>query len=137
MNKVRVGIVGIGFGQQVLVPVFRGVPDSEVLAVCARSQEKARAVAQRLGIERAFGDWQALVEDDSIDAVAIAVPPNLQAQIALGAIARGKAVFCEKPLATSVDSASQMVRAAQQAGVANAVDFEFPETPRGAPPGEP
>lgn len=127
MDKVRVGVVGIGFGQQVHVPAFRANPRCEVVAICARTQERASQVAARLGVARAFGDWRRMIEDPSIDAIAITTPPSVQAEIAVAALAERKAVFCEKPLATSKAAALEMVTAAEQAGVANMVDFEFPE----------
>ena len=126
-QKVRVGIVGIGFAQQVLVPAFRSVRDCEVAAICASRLDKATAVATRLDIPRAYGNWQEVVADESIDAIAIATPPSQQPAVALAALRHGKSVFCEKPLATTVESANEMTVAAHGAMVANMVDFEFPE----------
>ena len=68
-----------------------------------------------------------MLEDQDIDAVAVAIPPELQPKVALAALALGKAVFCEKPLALTREAACKMVQAAEAAGVANMVDFEFPE----------
>lgn len=127
MHKLRVGVVGVGFGQQVHVPAFRLDPRCEVVAICASGLERAGRVAARLGIEKAFGDWREMIEDPSINAIGIATPPALQPMVAVAALARGKAVFCEKPLALSKAEALGMVAAAEQAGVANIVDFEFPE----------
>lgn len=127
MEKVRVGIIGIGFGQQVHVPAFRRNLRCEVKAICASSRDRAAAVAERLGIEKAFGDWRELVEDPGIDAISIAMVPSMQPEIALAALKRRKPVFCEKPLATSRAAAADMVAAADAARVSNMVNFEFPE----------
>lgn len=124
---VRVGVVGIGFGQQVHVPAFRQNMRCEVKAICASSLERAKTVADRLGIEKAFGDWRELVEDPGIDALSIAAVPSVQPEMAVTALARRKPVFCEKPLATSRAAATDMVAAAEAAGMGNMVDFEFPE----------
>ena len=74
MASLRFGVVGIGYGQQVLVPAIRAVPGCEVVALAASSQERA-AIAERLGVATAYGDWRDLVASDGVDAVAIAVPP--------------------------------------------------------------
>jgi hypothetical protein len=126
-SKIQVGVVGIGFGQQVHVPAFQLNDRCQVQAVCASTEERAAEVAKRLQVDRALGNWQALVSDPAIDAISIAVPPAAQTEIAIAAIAQGKAVFCEKPLAISFAAAHKLATSAEQAGVANMVDFEFPE----------
>jgi predicted dehydrogenase len=68
-----------------------------------------------------------MVQDDAVEVVSIATPPSLQSEIAIAVLRIGKPVFCEKPLATSRKDAFEMTCAAGNAGVANMVDFEFPE----------
>jgi predicted dehydrogenase len=126
-DKVRVGIVGLGFGQRVLLPAFRADPRCEVVGLCGARSQHAREVAGGLGIP-AYDTWQALVDDPLIDAVAIATPSRSHCAIATAALSRKKHVFCEKPLADSLDAARQMAVAAGAAGTANVVDFELPET---------
>lgn len=126
-HKVRVGVIGIGFGQQVHVPAFRGNERCEVVGICASTQERARAVASRLEIPKAYGDWRELIGDPEIDAVSISTPAAVQVNIVKAALEERKHVFCEKPLATSCEAARAMLTAANNAGTANMVDFEFPE----------
>lgn len=123
----RVGVVGGGYGQAVQVPAFRSVPGVSVDAICASTGERARAFADRLGIPRSTGDWRELVRDPELDAVAVSVPPPVQAPILQAAIAAGKHVFAEKPLAMSAADARAIVEAARTAGVVGALDFEFRE----------
>lgn len=121
-----VGVVGIGFGQQAHVPAFRQSPDYyRVNAIAASDQERARIVAERLSVPRAYGDWRELVSDPGVDVVSIATPPALQPEIALFALAQGKPVLCEKPLALTVHHAAVMLAAARRAGVPHMVDFGF------------
>lgn len=129
MRPLRVGVVGSGFGQHVQVPAFRGAPDVTVGAICASTEERARAFAERLAIPRAYGDWRALVSDPQLDVVAVSVPPVLQADIIVAAAQAGKHVFAEKPLGADVTDARRMVDAVRSAGVTAAVDFEFREIP--------
>lgn len=125
-RPVRVGIVGLGYGQRVLIPAFRSNPKCTVAAVCASSRERAQEVADRLGIPKAYGDWRQLVADPDIEAVAIAVPPPSQPAIVKAAAAHQKHLFCEKPLAMNREEAAQLLEAVRQAKVAAAMDFEFP-----------
>jgi predicted dehydrogenase len=127
-GSLRVGVIGIGFGQRVHVPAFRAQRRCHVAAICASTPERAARAAERLGIERSSGDWRRLVDDPTLDAVSIATPPALQPEIASAAIEAGKAVFCEKPVATSEDAAWRLLDAAERCGVAHVVDFELPET---------
>jgi predicted dehydrogenase len=124
----RIGVVGLGFGQQAHVPAFRRDGRCEVVAICGSDQARAGRVAESLGIPKAYGDWRELIADTEIDVVAIAVPPLLQAAIAIEAARLGKAVFCEKPLAANVDDALRMCQAVTDHQVAHAIDFLFPES---------
>jgi predicted dehydrogenase len=129
MNLLRIGVVGTGYGQHVLVPAFRSDPRCAVIGIAASTQKRAQVVADRLSVEKAYGGWKDLVADPNIDVVAIAVPPVLQPQIVLAALDQGKPVFCEKPLAVVLDDAKEMARIAEQKVIASAVDFIFPEIP--------
>jgi predicted dehydrogenase len=124
---LKIGIVGIGYGQQVLLPVFQEDERVTVAGLCASTEERARAVADQHGVPGAYGDPAALIAD--VDAVVIAVPPQHQPEIALAALAAGKPIFLEKPLATSVEDAQRIADAAQRANLPNVIDFEFPEIP--------
>lgn len=127
MALLRIGVVGIGFGQQVHVPAFRQDSRCTVTAIGAHTQARAEDVARLMNIPVAYGDWTALVRSSEVDVVSIATPPVVQMEIARAALASGKHVFCEKPIAISVEAASQLVQAAQMSGQAHMVDFEFPD----------
>jgi predicted dehydrogenase len=126
-RPLRIAVIGIGFGQQVHVPAFRADERCQVAVLGASSLARAAEVAARLGVPEASGDWQAVVHRADLDAVSIAVPPDLQSQIAATALECGKAAFCEKPLAATVEQAEEACRAAERSGLANVVNFEFPE----------
>ena len=124
--RVGIGIVGLGFGERVLLPAFRAHAACEVIGVAAGRPDRARAVAAREGLT-AYGGWQELVDDPRVAAVIVATPPALHAPIAIAALRAGKHVFCEKPLADGLEAAGRMAAAAADAGAANMVDFEFPD----------
>ena len=86
-------------------------------------------VAARCAVPSSFGDWRELVRSDDVDAVAIAVTPLIQPDIAVEALELGKPVFCEKPLAAALEPARRLAAVARRSGSPTAVDFLFPEIP--------
>jgi predicted dehydrogenase len=126
---IRVGIVGSNFGRTVLLPAFRADPRCEVVGLAGRDAQKTAGFVREAGIARAFKTWPELVEDNAVDAVAIATPPSLQPDIAIQALASGKAVFLEKPLAATIAQADALLEQAQQSKRPAMIDFEFPELP--------
>ncbi|MBM0237039.1 Gfo/Idh/MocA family oxidoreductase [Micromonospora sp. ATA32] len=95
-------------------------PRAELVGVWGRNPEKTAALADRHGVP-AFGDVDALIE--ACDAVAAALPPDIQADIAVRAAIAGRHLLLDKPLALSLADADRVVAAAQQSGVASVVFF--------------
>ncbi|WP_369031241.1 MULTISPECIES: Gfo/Idh/MocA family protein [Streptomyces] len=117
-----VGMIGYAFmgaahsqGWRTVGRVF-DLPTRPVLAaICGRDADAVKAAADRHGWAAAETDWRALLERDDVDVVDICTPGDSHAEIALAALAAGKHVLCEKPLANSVEEAEAMVAAAEQA----------------------
>lgn len=122
---IRIGIIGLNYGRTVQLPALRADARCDVVALCGSDEARTRQAAGQLGVPKAFGDWRALLADKDIDAVAIATLPSLQAEIAVAALAAGKPVFAEKPLAGDLASARAMLTAAEQSGLPTAIDFNF------------
>ncbi|MFD5714020.1 Gfo/Idh/MocA family protein [Streptomyces pharetrae] len=92
------------------------LPRRPVLAaICGRDADAVRAAADRHGWAAAETDWRALIARDDVDLVDICTPGDSHAEIALAALAAGKHVLCEKPLANTVEEAEAMARAADAA----------------------
>jgi predicted dehydrogenase len=104
---IRVGILGCNYGRTVLLPAFRTDSRCEVVALAGTDAVWTAVLAHAANVARGSGNWIALVEDGAVDAIAIAVPPIRQPEIARDALARGKALFVEKPLAPA---AARLVR---------------------------
>ena len=124
---IRLGIVGCNYGRTVQLPAFRTDCRCEVIAFAGSDMARTARIAQECEITRAFGNWADLVEDENVDAVAVATPPALQPQIATRTLSLGKPVFVEKPLATSVAEAAAMLQQARTAKRPAMIDFEFSE----------
>jgi predicted dehydrogenase len=104
------------------------LPQLLPLGVSDTDRARAVATAGRRGI-MAYPDYAALLGDDRVDVVIIATPPAHHATMALAAIAAGKHVFCEKPLATSLPEATAVVQAARAHRVRLSVDYVLPAVP--------
>ena len=122
---IRVGIVGCNFGRAVQLPAFRADPRCEVIALAGSDAARAAELARETNVPRAYGDWRTLVEDDAVQAVAIATVPTLQVQIAVRALELGKPVFAEKPMAGNLDDANAMLRQAGLSHLPAMIDFNF------------
>jgi predicted dehydrogenase len=121
---VRVGVIGVGgFGGGGHMRAYAESPYAQVVAVCDLSPERARQIAGQFGVEAAFDDYRDLLALAEVDAVDVATPNDMHCQITLAALAAGKHVLCEKPLALSVEDARRMERAAVEAGLGAKVNF--------------
>jgi 1,5-anhydro-D-fructose reductase (1,5-anhydro-D-mannitol-forming) len=115
---LRWGLVGAStIGREWMVPAINAQPDSTVAAVASSSPERARRHAGELGIPKAFASVGDLLAEPTIDAIYISTTNEWHEPQALAAIAAGKHVLCEKPLALTLDSAHRMVTVAAGAGV--------------------
>jgi predicted dehydrogenase len=91
---------------------------ARMTAVCGRDESKVADAASRLGWEGHTTDWRALIARDDIDVIDICTPGDSHAEIAIAALAAGKHVLCEKPLANTVEEAQAMTAAAAEARAA-------------------
>lgn len=134
-----VGMVGYAFmgaahsqGWRTVGRVF-DLPRSPVLAaVCGRDASAVRAMADQHGWAAAETDWRALIARADVDLVDICTPGDSHAEIALAALAAGKHVLCEKPLANTVEEAEAMTEAAEAAfarGQVSMVGFNYRRLP--------
>lgn len=122
--QLRAGIIGTGFMSGVHAQAIR-TAGGTVTRVAGSSQASGDAFARRIGAESAVATVDALIGSDDVDVVHICTPNNTHAELALKAIKAGKAVVCEKPLATSVADAQALSAAADAGGTITAVPFIY------------
>ncbi len=136
MQEIGIGLIGSGFMGKTHAIAFNTVgtvfplaarPRAEILADVDAGL--AATAARTLGFARSTGDWRSLVGDPAVDVVDITAPNNLHKPMALAAIAAGKHVYCEKPLAPSAGEALAMAEAAERAGVRTMVGFNYLKNP--------
>ncbi len=133
---IGVGLIGSGFMGRTHAVAFSNVnrvfdlPISADLVVLADVDPAAAARgAYALGFSRSTGDWTQLVADADVGIVDITTPNTLHKPMAMAAIAAGKHVYCEKPLAPTAAEAGAMCLAAEKAGVATQVGFNYLKNP--------
>ncbi|TDK20643.1 Gfo/Idh/MocA family oxidoreductase [Luteimonas aestuarii] len=115
---VRWGILGCGAVTEAKSgPAFAKVPGSALVAVMRRDAALAEDYARRHGVPRWHADAQALIDDPGVDAVYVATPPSTHCQYALMAMAAGKPVYVEKPMAMDAAECDAMLRASREHGV--------------------
>ena len=99
-----------------VIPGIRRSERGEVVAIASRGDDRARAAAARLGIQRSHGSYEALLADPDVDAIYVPLPNHLHAEWSIKALRAGKHVLCEKPMALSVAEAEAMAAAASDSG---------------------
>jgi predicted dehydrogenase len=130
--RLRVGLIGSGFMGRAHAFAYGtagkvfNLPFAVELALLAdASLPAAEGAARALGFARATGDWRTLAMDPGVDVIHVAAPNALHKEMALAAIAHGKHVHCEKPLAPRASDAAEMRDAARAAGVVTQVGFNY------------
>ncbi|AZP17325.1 Gfo/Idh/MocA family oxidoreductase [Streptomyces aquilus] len=115
-QSVRWGILATGGIAAAFTADLVDLPDAEVVAVASRSEESARAFAERFGIERAYGHWGALAEDADIDVVYVATPHSAHRAAAGLCLEAGRNVLCEKAFTLNAREAEELVGLARERG---------------------
>ena len=129
---LRIGLIGTGFmgkahvfGYASAQKVF-DLPLAPILHTVADiTEERAATAADAFGFAHSTGDWRTMIDDPAIDVVHITAPNALHKEMALAAIAAGKHVHCEKPLAPTARDAHEMADAAEAKGVKTQVGFNY------------
>lgn len=136
LGGIGCGVIGTGYmgtcHAQALINVahvFEPVLRPRLAMVADVSAAGAEAARARFGFARATADWRELVADPSIGLVSITTPNVLHKEMALAALAAGKHVWCEKPLALTATDAGELARAAERAGTTTLVGYNYLRSP--------
>jgi predicted dehydrogenase len=132
VNQLRFALIGTGFMGKAhaialssVATTFPGLPEPVLSCLVDSELAKANRLAAAWGFARGSDDWQAACVDDAIDVVDICTPNHLHKDMALAAIAAGKHVYCEKPLALDAADARTIWQAARDAGVQSSMGFNY------------
>ncbi len=129
-KKLRWGILGVAKINERLLPAFAKAANAELVGIASRSLEKAKAAALAAGIPKAFGSYEALLDDPTIDAVYNPLPNTLHDEWTRKAAERGKHILCEKPLTPTAREAEALVAFCHAKKVKLMDGFFWPHHPR-------
>jgi predicted dehydrogenase len=124
-GDLRVGIIGTGWGSLVHAPAFKIADGYELTAICARDPGRLAKAAEAARIDDTSTDWRSFVQRDDLDVISVATPVESHHPMVLAALAAGRHVLCEKPLALTSGQAREMVDAAAASGRGTATCFEL------------
>lgn len=132
VNQLKFGLIGTGFMGKAHAIALRSVGTTFPAISAPRLEclvdtnlETAESLADAWGFARASDSWQSVCEDPDIGVIDICTPNHLHKEMALAAIAAGKHVYCEKPLALTAADAGLIARAAESAGVHTSMGFNY------------
>jgi predicted dehydrogenase len=125
-GKVKWGVLSTAkIGWEKVIPAMQRGQHSEVVAIASRSLDQARAVADRLGIAKAYGSYEALLADPEIEVIYNPLPNNMHMEWTLAAARAGKHVLCEKPFAMDAAQALTLREVASQVHIMEAFMVRF------------
>ena len=122
-SPVRIGIIGAGRFAETHLDQFSRIDGAQVVALCRRNENALREMQRRFGIPSGYTDYRDMLTAGGIDAVSIVTPTSSHRRIALDAISDNLHVLCDKPLALTAADATEMLEAAEKAGVVHSTNF--------------
>ncbi|MFJ7974513.1 Gfo/Idh/MocA family protein [Peribacillus sp. NPDC096379] len=135
-KEIRIGMVGYKFMGKAHSHAYRDAPFFFKLglnpvrqAICGRNEEGVREAAEQYGWNSYETDWRELIARDDIDLIDIVTPNNNHAEIAIAAAEAGKHVFCEKPLAMTLEESKRMLEAVEKNNVMHMVNYNYRFSP--------
>ncbi|MBB5754294.1 Gfo/Idh/MocA family protein [Prosthecomicrobium pneumaticum] len=136
MTSLGVALIGTGFmgkchalAWNAVAATFPDVAAPRLVAVADVDIARAETIAASVGFARAEADWRAVIDDPAVDVVSITAPNQFHKEMALAALAAGKHVWCEKPMATALADAEAMEAAAQASGRVTLLGYNYIQNP--------
>jgi predicted dehydrogenase len=135
-DRIGVGLIGSGFMGKAhalawnsVGPVFGDVPPVKLIHLADAGDDLAARKAAEFGFLRSSGDWRKLIDDPEVDVVSITTPNKFHLEMANAALAAGKHVWCEKPMAPNLADAEKMLAAAREAGKVAVLGYNYIQNP--------
>jgi xylose dehydrogenase (NAD/NADP) len=129
-QQLNWGLIGTARINRAIIPAIRAAPRSRLAAVASRDHARATAYASEWEIPTAYDSYEALLADTAINAVYVPLPNHLHVEWTLKAIAAGKHVLCEKPIALDVEGVDAIAAAARAVGVVVTEAFMYRHHPQ-------
>src|SRR5262245_30272079 len=117
MEPVRFGVIGPArIAMEKVIPAMQKSANCRIVAIASRDPARAEAAAKAFGIPRAYGSYEAMLQDPEIEAVYNPLPNHLHVPLSIAAAEAGKHVLCEKPIALSAEEAMRLVEVRDRTG---------------------
>ena len=114
MSKLRIGLMGAGNISGMMAKTVKGMRDVSLYAIASRSEEKAEAFAKKYGVKKAYGSYEAMLQDKKVDLVYIATPHSEHYDNAMLCIQYKKPVLCEKAFTANAAQAKEVLEYAEK-----------------------
>ncbi len=114
MQQLKVGFIGTGVISELHARAYQSLPEARLSAICDKDTHRAEAKANSWGVEKIYCHYQDLLNDPEIDAIEVLTPQHLHKEMALAALASGKHVSVQKPMASNLAEAKEMLLAGQK-----------------------
>ncbi|MDE0767860.1 MAG: inositol 2-dehydrogenase [Opitutaceae bacterium] len=116
-RKVNIGVVGLGRLGSLYANYFANrIPEANLVAVSDVREDVAKQVAEQYGAKKWYRNYQDMLADDEVEAIAIVTPTNYHKAVAIDAARAGKVIFCEKPLSLSMDACIEIKNVIEETG---------------------
>ncbi len=124
-ERIRIGVIGTSGYARLLLPTLAGCADAEIAAICGRTRSRADELASEYQIAQVFTDYNEMIKKGRLDGVVIASPDDLHYSMTMAALKAGLHVLCEKPMASTVEQAREMLVTAEEEGVKHMIEFTW------------
>jgi UDP-N-acetylglucosamine 3-dehydrogenase len=115
MDRLRIGVIGLGWFGEIHCETIIGVPTLELTALCTRTPERLKSQAEKFGVKKTYRDYRDMLADKDIDAVSIVTMWDQHTDPTIAALEAGKHVFLEKPMASTVADCNKIIAASKKA----------------------
>ena len=114
MDRLRIGVIGLGWFGEIHCDTIVGIPNLELAALCTRTPDRLAELAQKFHVGKTYRDYREMIADPEIDAVSIVTMWDQHTEPAIAALDAGKHVFLEKPMASTVADCRKIIEAAKR-----------------------
>jgi predicted dehydrogenase len=114
-TKVKVGVIGLGFGADFL-PIYQNHPNVELVAICQRTESKLKEAAKKYNVDKYFTDYRDMLGEKGIDAIHVVTPVDTHTPIVLDCLKAEKHVACTVPMGLGVEECSEIVKLRRKVG---------------------
>jgi len=115
MKKVRVGIIGMGFGKE-FIPIYHAFKKSEVVAISQRDEASLNQIGEQFNIKYRYTDWRDMLKNDELDAIHVVSPIHDHYEMTMASLNAGKHCACTVPMATTIEQLKDIIRLQRKSG---------------------